>query len=428
MPSDLLGFITDDQRVEDRRTMGKTMSDESEVADCYKNTTARYCTRVASTLAFHPSRWQSSLLKWTKSGPFSDYAISDGVLLFVANEGDLDEEDRELNLKEMDSETRRIFDAMREKKDSLASWEIQGLTAGFFEVMNAVQDLGKFSWTYCDLSKSKCLKEHDKAREKVYDVKVGPDASNPPWNLPVSLPSLNRQKMSRLLIILQINSLDTSEETEIVPLASHSGSSMHPSHTNNKDKKRDDDNDDSPAQQRPATRSVTKAAYASESSTTGNDKKPATRSTKPYAPPSKRASYAKNKGKKRKRDDDSDYDPDDTPYEKAKKLAQRTWAQAVRLDGTFIVFHSGNWELVCVRDRKSQTLYVSDLIEPHRYPEYGKLQVGIYVAAIQETIDRKKQSLKHPEDGSNGGRGMRGSRFQGSARTLGSTDQLVKVR
>ena len=121
MPSNLLGFITDDLRVEDRRTMGKTMSDESEVADYYKNTTARYCTRVASTLAFHPSRWQSSLLKWTKSGPFSDYAIPDGVLLFVANEGDLDEEDRELNLKEMDPETRRIFDAMREKKDSLAS-------------------------------------------------------------------------------------------------------------------------------------------------------------------------------------------------------------------------------------------------------------------------------------------------------------------
>ena len=116
MPSNLLGFITDDLRVEDRRTMGKTMSDESEVADYYKNTTARYCTRVASTLAFHPSRWQSSLLKWTKSGPFSDYAIPDGVLLFVDNE-----EDRELNLKEMDPETRRIFDAMREKKDSLAS-------------------------------------------------------------------------------------------------------------------------------------------------------------------------------------------------------------------------------------------------------------------------------------------------------------------
>jgi len=48
-----------------------------------------------------------------------------------------------------------------------------------------------------------------------------------------------------------------------------------------------------------------------------------------------------------------------------------------------------------LRHRGSQTLYVSDLIEPSKCtnPGYGKLHVGIYVAGIQDAIDRKKQQL-----------------------------------
>ena len=54
--------------------------------------------------------------------------------------------------------------------------------------------------------------------------------------------------------------------------------------------------------------------------------------------------------------------------------------------------HSGNHELVCVRHRASKTIYVSEVIEPHACvdPAYGELQVGIYIAAIQDAIDRKQ--------------------------------------
>jgi hypothetical protein len=57
----------------------------------------------------------------------------------------------------------------------------------------------------------------------------------------------------------------------------------------------------------------------------------------------------------------------------------KAWAQAVRVDGSVIVLHSGNHELVCIRHRTTQTLYVSDLIGPHKCvnPGYGKLQVGV---------------------------------------------------
>ena len=39
-----------------------------------------------------------------------------------------------------------------------------------------------------------------------------------------------------------------------------------------------------------------------------------------------------------------------------------------------------------------------ELIEPHACvePGYSKLQVGIYVAAIQDTMDRKRQQLPPP--------------------------------
>jgi hypothetical protein len=232
---------------------------------------------------------------------------------------------------------------------------------------------------------------------------------------------------------------------------------MHPPDTKKKVKKQDDYN----ATRQPlVTRSKARLASDSSTATTAKDapRQLVTRSkarvasdssiatTAKDAPPSKLATSAKSKGKKRKRDDDMEYTPEDIPHNHAKDIVQQAWAQAVRLDVTFFVIHSGNYEIVCLRERESQTLYVSRLIQPHEYHEYGKLHIGIYIAAIQETIDRMKQtSKKEPpkrskEDcsgsrhdkgggssregrGHGGRRGVRGSgsRFQGSA------DQLVEV-
>jgi hypothetical protein len=57
------------------------------------------------------------------------------------------------------------------------------------------------------------------------------------------------------------------------------------------------------------------------------------------------------------------------------------------------VLQSGNHEFICIRHRHTQTLYVSELIKPHacREPSYGKLHVGLYIAAVMDTIDREKQ-------------------------------------
>ncbi len=61
--------------------------------------------------------------------------------------------------------------------------------------------------------------------------------------------------------------------------------------------------------------------------------------------------------------------------------------------------HSGNHEIIGIRHRETQTLYISHVIEPHSCsnPAYGKLQVGIYIAAIQDTIDRATQDKEAME-------------------------------
>jgi hypothetical protein len=45
--------------------------------------------------------------------------------------------------------------------------------------------------------------------------------------------------------------------------------------------------------------------------------------------------------------------------------------------------------LICIRHRGSRTLYCSDLIErcKNKYP-YGLLQVGVYLAAIDDAVKR----------------------------------------
>lgn len=72
-------------------------------------------------------------------------------------------------------------------------------------------------------------------------------------------------------------------------------------------------------------------------------------------------------------------------------ILQQAWSEAVRHDATFIVIHAGNLEVICIRDRTNQTLYVSDLIDTTGSGvEYGKLHTGLYIAAIRDAVERAR--------------------------------------
>ncbi|KAG6808382.1 hypothetical protein H0H92_004324 [Tricholoma furcatifolium] len=76
-------------------------------------------------------------------------------------------------------------------------------------------------------------------------------------------------------------------------------------------------------------------------------------------------------------------------HRSAGKILQQAWAEAVARDVTFIVLSAGNIETICIRDRLTQTLYVSDhyRVGDEKYPYY-KLHTGLYVAAIRDAEDR----------------------------------------
>ncbi|KAK0226930.1 hypothetical protein EDD85DRAFT_940319 [Armillaria nabsnona] len=71
-------------------------------------------------------------------------------------------------------------------------------------------------------------------------------------------------------------------------------------------------------------------------------------------------------------------------------FVQRAWAQAVNFDSTIILFDCGNYFRVGVRHRKTQTLYISNLVDVSSCPEpvYGKLMVAINLAIIRDAMDR----------------------------------------
>jgi hypothetical protein len=74
-------------------------------------------------------------------------------------------------------------------------------------------------------------------------------------------------------------------------------------------------------------------------------------------------------------------------------VSSQIWLEAVWADTTVIILHSGNHEIIGVRERSSQTLYLSKVIEPSkcRDPPYGKLHAGLYIASVKDGIDRSSQ-------------------------------------
>ncbi|KAF8351680.1 hypothetical protein F5887DRAFT_1069354 [Amanita rubescens] len=439
------GFITAKHRASDRLGLSRVVADEaSAVVEFYGRTTARYCPYVASTLALHPSfpQW-GSLLYWTCSAPSPDYANMDGALIFIEEADDDDDDDdyydkyevrRAAIVESMDSKSRAIFEEVRKSRPTLATWEMKSISTGSPEVMTAIHNLGEFSWTSCPANDCDTNIQHKNLKEQGNQavIQAGPDARAPPWNLAGPVTQSTAASGSSTLPISS-------------PKASRSSEYGSPMKDKGKKRARDDEED----------RHDTTAQSGS-----GLSMLP------PPPPPSaprlsKHGSPTNDKGKKRKLND--------LPYQDqpehditAQRLVQQAWVHAVRVDGTVIVIHSGNQELVCVRHRHSQTLYVSDVFEPSRCknPGYGKLHIGIYVAAVQDIMDRWRQKLsesKLPGDSGNltsggedqddqdhnhgsgrgheDGHGLRGSRhrgghsgFQSSARRKGpADDEMVAI-
>ncbi|KAK0231424.1 hypothetical protein IW262DRAFT_1454437 [Armillaria fumosa] len=122
-----------------------------------------------------------------------------------------------------------------------------------------------------------------------------------------------------------------------------------------------------------------------------------------------------------KRDDDSDHEDGDddgerndgecdddalpfteVDYQKALKIVQQIWAEAVNIDATFIVLNCANLEYIGIRDRKRQRLHLSPLLDLQNpkpsTPGYFKIHTGLEIVALMDAIDRAERFKALPQD------------------------------
>ncbi|KAJ3515650.1 hypothetical protein NLJ89_g1626 [Agrocybe chaxingu] len=90
---------------------------------------------------------------------------------------------------------------------------------------------------------------------------------------------------------------------------------------------------------------------------------------------------------------------------------QHAWSRAVQTDSTFIIFHCGRYERIGIRHRKTQTLYLSELVDTvlSSDPTYRALHIGLYLAIVKDLLDRKTSPPVESalEDGAKRRRGSR---------------------
>ncbi|KIL60282.1 hypothetical protein M378DRAFT_14258 [Amanita muscaria Koide BX008] len=454
------------------RNVGRDKTDEKAVASFYDKTTALFCAPIASTLALRLSDWDT-LLMWTQSANVYGYAIAEGFLQVA---GPTDLADKEAQLKEiMDEETLRLFRSLSTRLASLVTNEFKNMAAGGPEVMLAIPNLSNspsFDWTSCDAPECASATNHERERKNVAEVSVGPDAENTPWTFDSrsnNLTSLSNPETVRP----QPPTLPQPREIgEIARSSNIQGFFSEDVGTSKavKRKRNNGSSDESRASSSlsilgmllmtpqanfpltPEASSVPKGPELRNSNSSriaakirkADDSIDVTQSTSLMLPPlppvgSVRAETAfprgegKGKGKAVVKgkvqgggdDKDGDDENDDPSYKDSHDLSAQFIA--TRVDGSIIVLQSGNHEFIGIRHRTTQTLYISDLIEPHacRDPSYGKLHVGIYIAGIKDALDRERQ--KHdawPPDGGNGPSGSGGGKQGGpSGGSPGSEDK-----
>ncbi|KAF9040218.1 hypothetical protein BDZ89DRAFT_1156737 [Hymenopellis radicata] len=69
---------------------------------------------------------------------------------------------------------------------------------------------------------------------------------------------------------------------------------------------------------------------------------------------------------------------------------QKAWVHAVRIDATAVIFDCGNFLRIGIRHRKSQTLFLSGLIDIRtcKDPSYGSLWTALHIAIASDAVKR----------------------------------------
>ncbi|TFK62290.1 hypothetical protein BDN72DRAFT_964654 [Pluteus cervinus] len=112
-------------------------------------------------------------------------------------------------------------------------------------------------------------------------------------------------------------------------------------------------------------------------------------------------------------------------------IIQHAWTHAVRHDTTFIVIHAGNFERVAIRHRASQSLYLSNVIDISNCekPAYGRIHAGLYLAIVQDALDRTQPARNQaPASSGLGKRKRKGTMIPAARKSPRQEINLIKSR
>ncbi|KAG6887302.1 hypothetical protein C0995_016306 [Termitomyces sp. Mi166 len=331
---------------------------ESDVERLYRATVAKGCLVVAGTLAYGHESWSAGCLQWTFRAPSKkegsgakNKGVADGFLNIFEEKG-----------SSLTPEQQLVFDYF----PVLAIWEFKNLNfsileSGISTMEGAVNGFleGAFPWATCEFGPWQCQAEHPN------DVNtwspMGWDAKNPPCAAYLQARDSPERKILLKERILEANRAkrDAKEAAKKAKKAKHS-----------RMRKNIDDGEGSDT--------VTEG-QAEDTVIVESDEADLEIGSKSILIPQLPRGQTRRPLKQVSR------------FKKASRdLLQQAWAEAVRHDATFMVINTGNTEIICIRDRLTQTLYISDIIEIHKCENYMKIHTGLMIAAIRDAEDRAR--------------------------------------
>lgn len=291
---------------------------ESDIVNNYSLATGVPCARIASTLLFRLKQdWTSRVLKWRKQSENKQgHAIADGFLSC--------EHAPEI---QPGSETAADIELItRYHLQNIAVWEMKSLVAGCEEVMREIGKLAfeaEFPWATCG--------------SEIPGITVkesGPACSGDNQHLTNGRVTISGRKTGP----------DAETTSQYWMPVDQAPVSKKPKYDGNEKKKNQ------------LHRPTSQAEFLEGSSRTPRlgDLRLA------YGP----GPVVKRNGvivmrPKTKKKKPKEFKGSRT---KAIYITQQGWAEAVANDASFIIFHSGNHELIGIRHRETQTLYLSELI------------------------------------------------------------------
>ncbi|KAH8111486.1 hypothetical protein DFH11DRAFT_1613547 [Phellopilus nigrolimitatus] len=392
---------------------------ETDLVNSYKVTTAAFISKAASMITLHPdatSLW-SGILSWDTNRLGSSQAVADGYLAVKPKLRGVSAIDALKNPThpQLPAYLRNIFECVLDKDtiglildhiQAIALWTFKSLTEAPFAVMCAILRLDKhnvtsFPWVTCTTKKGSC-KTRNRDRIK---ARTGPDSDELTRGLDAS--------------VLTLVSPHPSTRTPENPDARKASPSVFVGSGKIAEMKDEDGRVDSSDKGVPLIFppkiTQTRKRKRGRNSLNGEDTNEERRKDHEL-------------GDVYRQSDDG----------RAEHWVQQAWCEAVRADATVVTFHSGNYEIIGFRHRATQTFYISEIIEPPTQAQYGKVEVGLCIAAFQDAARRCKKSKKDIKDNDNTGSDSNAVDqrqkiicddlgYRGSRRVKGETDKALQL-